>query len=51
MTHDEKKWWKIWSGTDLPFQNWHKEFDEFWLMRDLAKFSPEHLKVSKLGPW
>ena len=31
-------WCKIWRGIDLSFQNWHKEFDEFW---------PEHSKVSK----
>ena len=21
---------KIWRGTDLPFQNWHEEFNKFW---------------------
>ena len=31
---------KIWRKTDFCFQKWHKEF---------GKFSPEHLKVSKLG--
>ena len=20
---------KVWRGIDLPFQNWHKEFDKF----------------------
>ena len=39
MYNDAKKWWKIWSGIDLLFQNWHKEFDEFWF---------ENLKVSKI---
>ena len=34
-----KEWWKIVRGTDLLFQNWHKEFDKFWL---------EHLKMSKI---
>ena len=34
-----KEWWKIVRGTDLSFQNWHKEFDKFWL---------EHLKMSKI---
>ena len=29
---------KIWRGTDLLFQVWHEEFDEFW---------PKHSKVSK----
>ena len=32
-------WYKVWRKTDLRFQNWHEEF---------SKFSPEHLKVSKL---
>ena len=35
-------WYKIWRKTDLCFQKWHEEF---------GKFSPEHLKISKLGPW
>ena len=39
MCNDTKVWSKIWRGIDLSFQNWHKEFDEFWL---------EYLKVSKM---
>ena len=39
MCHENEEWCKIWRGIDLSFQNWHKEFDEFWL---------EHLKVSKI---
>ena len=35
-------WYKVWRKTDLCFQKWHEEF---------GKFSPEHLKVSKLGLW
>ena len=35
-------WCKIWRKTELRFQKWHEEF---------GKFSPEHLKVSKLGLW
>ena len=35
-------WCKIWRKTDFCFQKWHEEF---------GKFSPEHLKVSKLGLW
>ena len=31
MCNDIEEWWKIWSGIELLFQNWHKEFDEFWL--------------------
>ena len=31
MCNDNEEWWKIWRGIDLFFQNWHKEFDEFWL--------------------
>ena len=39
MCNETKEWWKIWRGIDLSSQNWHKEFDKFWL---------EHWKVSKL---
>ena len=34
-----KEGYKIWRGTGLSFQNWHKKFDKFW---------PEHSKVSKI---
>ena len=37
--HETEERYKIWRGIDLPFQNWHKEFDKFW---------PEHSKVSKI---
>ena len=37
--HKTEERYKIWSGIDLSFQDWHKEFDKFW---------PEHSKVSKL---
>ena len=37
--HDNEDWCKIWRGIDLSFQNWHEEFEEFWL---------EHLKVSNI---
>ena len=40
MFHDNEEWCKIWRGTDLSFQNWHEEFDEFW---------PDHSKVSKVS--
>ena len=40
--HDTEEWCKIWRKTDLWFEKWHEEF---------GKFSPEHLKVSKLGLW
>ena len=42
MFDDTEYWCKIWKKTYLCFQKWHEEF---------AKFSPEHLKVSKLGLW
>ena len=100
ISNDTEEWWKIWREIDLSFQNWHKEFDEFWLQNSkmytfmdwfwpnyvmfelkkyrvvmfnytqdwyriwrktglcfqklawgFGKFLPEHLKVSKLGPW
>ena len=35
-------WCKIWKKTDFSFEKWHRKF---------GKFSPEHLKVSKLGLW
>ena len=38
ISNDTEEWWKIWRGIDLSPQNWHKEFDEFWL---------ENLKVLK----
>ena len=40
--HDTRVWCKIWRKTDLWFGKWHEKF---------GKFSPEHLKVSKLGLW
>ena len=40
--HDTEEWYKIWRKTDLWFGKWHEEY---------GKFSPEHLKVSKLGLW
>ena len=39
ICHDNEELHKIWRGTDLSFQSWHEEFDEFW---------PERLKVSKI---
>ena len=42
MFDGTEDWCKIWRKTDLCFQKWHEEF---------GKFSPEHLKVSKLGLW
>ena len=37
-----QNWSKVWRETGFFFQKLHKEF---------SKFSPEHLKVSKLGLW
>ena len=42
MFDGSEYWFKIWRKTDFCFQKWHGEF---------RKFSPEHLKVSKLGLW
>ena len=39
ICHDNEGLRKIWRRTDLSFQSWHEEFDDFW---------PEHLKVSKI---
>ena len=40
--HDTEELCKFWRKTDLWFEKWHEKF---------GKFSPEHLKVSKLGLW
>ena len=37
---DTQDWYRVWRKTDLCFQKWHEKF---------GKFSPEHLKVWKLG--
>ena len=37
--HETEEGYTIWRGIDLSFQNWHEEFDEFWL---------EASKVSKI---
>ena len=37
--HETEEIYKIWTGIDLPFQNWHKEFDIFW---------PKHSKDSEI---
>ena len=37
-----QNWYKVCRKNDFCFQKWHEE---------LGKVSPEHLKVSKLGPW
>ena len=39
ISNDTEEWWKIWREIDLSFQNWYKEFDEFW---------PQNSKVSKI---
>ena len=39
ICHDNEELCKIWRRTDLSFQSWHEEFDEFW---------PEHLKISQI---
>ena len=40
--HNTEEWCKIWRKTDLRFGKWLGEF---------GNFSPDHLKVSKLGFW
>ena len=39
QSNNTEEWEKILGGIDLPFQNWQKEFDEFWL---------KNSKVSKI---
>ena len=36
---DNKEWFEIWKGIDLPVQIWPEEFNKFW---------PEHLNISKI---
>ena len=38
MRYDNEEWCKIWNRIDLLVQNWHKEFNKFWL---------KHSKISK----
>ena len=38
MSYGNEESCKIWNRIDLPFQNWHEEFNKFW---------PEHSKISK----
>ena len=40
ILHDTEEWCNIWRKTDLRFGKCYEEF---------GKFSPEHLKMSKLG--
>ena len=40
--NDTEEWSKAWRRTYLWFGKWHEEY---------GKFSPEHLKISKLGLW
>ena len=40
MCHDNEEWCKDWKWTDVSFQNWHEEFDEFW---------QKHPKVLKIA--
>ena len=39
MLYDNEEWCKIWNRIDLRFQNWHEEFNKFWLA---------HSKISKI---
>ena len=45
MSKLTEEWWKIWRGIDLSFQNWHKEFDKFWLENSKV------LKIYTLTGW
>ena len=40
MCHHNEEWWKVWSGIDFSFQNWHEKFEEVW---------PEHSKFQKFA--
>ena len=38
MCYGNEEWCTVWKGIDFSFQNWHEEFNKFWL---------EHSKISK----
>ena len=44
MCHDNEEWCKIWTGIDLSFQNWHKEFKRI-LIRALESLKNFHSNV------
>ena len=31
MCHDNEEWSKFWTGIDWSVENWHEEFNDFWL--------------------
>ena len=39
ISHENEEGYKIWTGINSSFQNWHKEFDKIW---------SEHSKFSKV---
>ena len=39
LCHENEEWYKIWREIDLSVQNWHEQFDKFWL---------EHSKISQI---
>ena len=41
MLNDTEELWKIWSGIDLSFQNWHKQFGRVFT-RELASLKNSH---------
>ena len=48
--HKTEEWYKIWRRIDLPFKNWHKEFDKFWQKhsKSLKNFHFKGLLLSKV---
>ena len=48
ISNDTEEWWKLWIGIDLSFQNWLKEFDEFWL--EISKVSKMYTLMGCFWP-
>ena len=48
MCNDNEEWSKTWRGINLSFQNWHNEFDEFWL-ESLKSLKHLHFNVLLLN--
>ena len=48
ISNGTEEWWKLWIGIDLSFQNWLKEFDEFWL--EISKVSKMYTLMGCFWP-
>ena len=53
LFHENEEWYKIWKGIDLLVQNWHEEFDKFWVraLRNLKNLHFNGLLLNKIYVW